>query len=127
MGDAGFSRTIKISSLKEYQKLFQKDVSELINLYVLDAKRKINALKKAFSEKHWENFLGALQELRHRSVDIGAHQFSYYCLQLEIAAIEMQLLEIPHRIALLERAFNEVEEELERIKESPLCKKPVPA
>lgn len=127
MGDAIISRMIKISSLKEHQKTFQKDVSELISLYLLDAKRKMNALKKAFDERHWENFLGALQELRHRSVDIGAHQFSYYCLTLEIAAIEMQLHQIPHRIAWLEKAFAEVEAELLRIKEMGLFRKPVPA
>lgn len=126
MGDEVFSRMIKIASLKEYQKCFQKDLGELIQLYLMDGKRKITALKKAFEEKHWENFIGALQELRYRSMDMGAHQFSFYCLTVEIAALERQQHRIPYLIIWLESAYIEVQKELERLQTTSLCKKPVP-
>lgn len=125
MGDEVLSRMIKIASLREYQKCFQKDLGELISLYLLDGKRKITAINKAYQEQHWENFTGALQELRYRSMDIGAHQFSFYCLTVEIAAIETQLHRLPQLLIWLENAFTQVEKELERLKTTDLCKKSV--
>lgn len=126
MGDEVLSRMIKIASLREHQKCFQKDLGELISLYLLDGKRKIAAIKKAYQEQHWGNFTGALQELRYRSMDLGAHQFSYYCLTVEIAAFEMRLHRLPELLIWLEDAFAKVETELERLKTTELCKKSTP-
>ena len=126
MGEEVRSHMIKLSSLREHQRLFQKDISELINLYLMDGKRKITALKKAFAEKNWENFLGAIQELRYRSIDIGAHQFSFYCLSLEICALELREFLIPNMIHFIEQSFLEVQKELERLQQTPLCRKGAP-
>jgi acetolactate synthase small subunit len=124
MGDEIGSHLIKLSYLREHQKIFQKDLRELIDIYLADGKRKIVALKKAFEDNNRENFAGALQDLRYRSIDIGAHQFSYYCLSLEIAANEMRIDSLPRLIAFIEKSFDQVQAELERLKNTSLCKKP---
>jgi len=75
MGDDVRSHIINISLLRELQQAFQKDICELIDIYLHDANRKIANLYKALNEANLENFAAAARELRLRSLDIGAIQF----------------------------------------------------
>lgn len=111
-------KTIKLSILQKLQQLFQKDLAELVEIYVEEAKRKINQLHQAFDERNMSKFVGAAQDLRYRSVDMGALQFSHVCLGLEIAAQEHRFESLKMHLALLENQFSMVSEELERIKTS---------
>ncbi len=116
MGEAINPNIIKLSFLKELQHTFQKEVVELIDIYLHDAKRKIANLYKALEESNLSNFSAASRELRQRSIDVGAIQFSYHCLVLEIAAQEMRVESLPKLISSLEEQFLVVRQELERIK-----------
>lgn len=123
MGNDECSPLIQISFLKELQQIFQKEVRELIDLYLLDAKRKINTLHKAIEEQNLVNFKNAARELRQRSIDVGAISFSFDCLRLEMAAQEIRLESLPHLLGLIEHSLVAINEELERIKILPLFKR----
>lgn len=110
------NKGIKLSFLRELQQLFHKDAGELIELYVNNSKKKIAMLYKAVEEDNLSNFKAAAQELRHRSLDIGAIQFSYNCLALEMAAQEMCIERLPRLISLVESQFGQMYKELEMIK-----------
>ncbi|MBS0289130.1 MAG: hypothetical protein JSS07_03705 [Proteobacteria bacterium] len=118
MGDDHHSNIIKRSLLRELQQTFQKDVVELIDIYLHDAKRKIANLYKALQEKHLANFVGAARELRLRSIDIGAVRFSYFCLRLEIAAQEARFECLHPLTSALEGEFTTVREALEDLKQN---------
>jgi len=123
MGKDECSPLIQISFLKELQQIFQKEVRELIDLYLMDAKRKITTLHKAIEEQNLMNFKNAARELRQRSIDVGAISFSFDCLRLEMAAQEIRLESLPHLLGLIEHSLVAVNEELERIKTLPLFKR----
>jgi hypothetical protein len=123
MGNDLCSPLIQISFLKELQQVFQKEVRELIDLYLADAKRKILTLNKAIEEQNLANFKNAARELRQRSIDVGAISFSFDCLRLEMAAQEMRLESLPHLLGLIEQSLVPIHEELERLKILPLFKK----
>ncbi|MCS5712126.1 hypothetical protein [Candidatus Berkiella aquae] len=117
------SPLIQISFLKDLQQTFQKEVRELIDVYLIDAKRKVSALYKAVEEQNLAHFKNAARELRQRSIDVGAISFSFDCLRLEMAAQEMRLESLPYLIGILEKRFVSINEELERLKVLPLFKK----
>lgn len=123
MGNDLCSPLIQISFLKELQQVFQKEVRELIDLYLTDAKRKIVTLHKAIEEQNLSNFKNAARELRQRSIDVGAISFSFDCLRLEMAAQEMRLESLPHLMSLIEQSLIPIHNELERLKTLPLFKK----
>lgn len=123
MGNDLCSPLIQISFLKELQQIFQKEVKELIDLYLADAKRKVITLHKAIEEQNLGNFRNAARELRQRSIDVGAISFSFDCLRLEMATQEMRLESLPHLLSLIEQSLIAVNEELERLKILPLFKK----
>lgn len=123
MGNDLCSPLIQISFLKELQQVFQKEVRELIDLYLTDAKRKIVTLHKAIEEQNLSNFKNAARELRQRSIDVGAISFSFDCLRLEMAAQEMRLESLPHLMSLIEQSLIPIHYELERLKNLPLFKK----
>lgn len=116
MGDEKHLNIIQTSYLRDLQQQFQKEVPELIDIYLHDAKRKIANLHKALEEENYSNFIAAARELRLRSIDIGAIQFSYYCLQLEIVVQEMRLESVLKLTILLEEAFQVVHLALEQLK-----------
>jgi type IV secretory pathway VirB4 component len=123
MGDEANTHAIKLSFLKELQHLFQKDASELIDIYLHDAKRKIANLYKALEEANLANFSAAARELRQRSVDVGAIQFSHYCVALEIAAQELRLECLPKLTKALENQFEIIRLALEGLKQLKLNKR----
>lgn len=123
MGNNICSPLIQISFLKELQQVFQKEARELIDLYLLDAKRKMSTLKKAIEEQNLSHFKNAARELRQRSIDVGAIPFSFDCLHLEMAAQEIRLESLPHLLNLIEQNFVAIHEELDRLKVLPLFKK----
>jgi hypothetical protein len=96
--------------------LFQKEAGELIELYLQNSIKKIATLYKALEEYNIDNFKAAAQELRLRSIDIGAVQFSYYCLGLEMAVQEMCLERLPQLTSLVENKFRQIYLELEELK-----------
>src|SRR5579872_1240121 len=110
------NRLIKLSLLNELQEIFQKEAGELIELYLQSAKKKIATLYKALEELNIPNFKAAAQELRLRSIDIGAVQFSYYCLGLEMAVQEMCLERLPELTTFVEDKFRQIYQELEELK-----------
>ncbi|MBS0285773.1 MAG: hypothetical protein JSR17_00230 [Proteobacteria bacterium] len=118
MGDEKHLSIIRTSYLRDLQIQFQKEVTELIDIYLHDAKRKIANLHKALLDANYANYIGAVRELRLRSVDVGAIQFSYRCLQLEIAVQEMRLEFIKELTSLLESEFVAVQLALEHLKAS---------
>jgi hypothetical protein len=117
------SPLIQISFLKELQQLFQKEVRELIDLYLLDAKRKVLVLYKAIDDQNLTNFKNAARELRQRSIDVGAISFSFDCLRLEMAAQELRTESLTYLMGVLEKNLKDIIEELERLKLLPLFKK----
>ncbi len=109
---------IKLSLLKKLQETFQKEMGELIELYLQDARKKIANLYKALEEKNLSNFQAAARDLRYRSIEIGAIHFSYICLSLEIAVQEMRLENLFQLTSQLERKFGQIYQELNRLKSS---------
>lgn len=107
---------IQPSYLRDLQQQFQREVTELIDMYLHDAKRKFVTLYKALEEENYANFIGAARELRTRSIDVGAIRFSYYCLQLEVAVQEMRLESVKKLTDFLETAFIAVSDALEHYK-----------
>ncbi len=127
MRDEKHLAIIQTSYLRDLQQQFQREVTELIDIYLHDAKRKISNLHKALAEENLSNFIGAARELRTRSVDVGAIQFSYLCLQLEIAVQEMRLESVTRLTHFLEKAFFAVNDALLEIKVLKMKKDPIPA
>jgi len=115
MGKTFHSPDIKITLLHELQHLFQKEAGELIEIYLEYAKKKISVLNKALQGSNIGHFKAAAQELRMRSIDIGAVQFSYYCLCLEIAVQEMSLERLPSLTQLVEDKFTLIYQELKQL------------
>jgi len=116
------SPLIRLSFLHELQQGFQKNFSELIDLYLQDAVKKVEALRTALKEKNISHLASAARELRGRSIDIGAIPFSYCCLHLEMAAQEMHLEILDSLISTLEVSFSELTDALEQLKKEPLSK-----
>lgn len=121
--DDDCSSLIQISFLKELQQTFQKEARELIEVYLIDAKKKVSALYKAIEEQNLANFKNAARELRQRSIDVGAIAFSFDCLRLEMAAQEMRTESLPYLIGIIEKRFVDVHIELNRLKMLPLFTK----
>lgn len=116
MGNEACSPLIQISFLKELQQTFQKEVKELIDVYLIDAKKKVSALYKAVEEQNLANFKNTAKELRQHSIDVGAISFSFDCLRLEMAVQEMRLESLPYLISIIKKRFIVVNKELERLK-----------
>ncbi|MGD9591952.1 MAG: hypothetical protein AB7V32_05485, partial [Candidatus Berkiella sp.] len=108
MRDEQHLSIIQFAYLHDLQQQFQREISELIDIYLHDARRKLANLHKALHDLNYTNFLGAIRELRLRSIDVGAIRFSYYCLQLEIAVQEMRLESVQKLIHFLEETFETV-------------------
>lgn len=109
---------IQASLLQKLQQTFQKDVDDLIDIYIKDTKKKLKTLIKNLEDQNLQNFMAILKELRHRSVEVGAIQFSHYCLMLEIAAQEMHFKKLNLLIASLEKVFMRVQDDLELYREN---------
>jgi len=109
---------IKISLLKKLQQCFQKDARELIEIYCQDAQKKILELKVNLDNKQWHHFATALSELRYRSIDIGAVQFSHLCLNLEIIISEQRYLHLNAAFEHFLTQFECVIAELKSLQES---------
>lgn len=116
MGDSVVSPNIDFQLLLAFQDCFQKDLIELIDIYISDAKKKFATLNKTLAMKNLKNFATAARELRIRSLDIGAVRFSHACLSLEIAVQEMRLESISRYLNQLEQQFTNIETELLAIK-----------
>ena len=127
MGDEKHLAIIELSYLRDLQHQFQREITELIDIYLHDAKRKLANLHKALEEENYANYIGAARELRLRSVDVGAIRFSYYCLQLEVAVQEMRLESVNKLTFFLEASFDVVSEALEHIKSKTTKKEGAPA
>lgn len=109
---------VDLSYLNELQATFQKEAGELIDFYLQDATKKIANLFQALQETDLDHFKEAARELRYRSIDIGAIDFSYTCLSVEIAAQEIRLDLLPNLILLLKKKFESIHQTLTRIKQS---------
>lgn len=112
------NRAIKLSVLQKLQQVFQKDLGELIDIYLEEAKRKLLHLYQAIEDNNIPKLINCAQELRYSSVDIGALQFSHYCLSIEIAAQECRFESLKKHLALLENQFRMIKQQLENIKSS---------
>lgn len=112
------NRAIKLSVLQKLQQVFQKDLGELIDIYLEEAKRKLTHLYQAIEDNNIPKLINSAQELRYRSVDIGALQFSHYCLSIEIAAQECRFESLKKHLALLDNQFRLIKQQLEDIKAS---------
>jgi len=115
------SPLIQLSFLQELQQEFQRNSTELIELYLHDAKRKIAAIHKALEEHNLSNLTAAAKSLRQRSLSIGAISFSFRCLHLEMAVQEMRLETLFYLVFSLEKRFIQVYEALEKLKTDQNC------
>lgn len=104
--------TINYQLLKEFQTCFQKDLNELITYYLLDAKKKLALFRKALENRNLELIHDSARELRLRSIDVGAIQFSHACLSLELSVQEMRLEHLETFIQSLETQFQIIESQL---------------
>lgn len=109
------NKVISIASLEKLQSLFQKDRQALIAIYLEEAERRVRALYHALDHHNTAKLIHHAQELRHRSQDIGAIQFSHACLGVEIAAQEYRFNVLHEYLAFLENQFTITREHLEAI------------
>lgn len=112
------NQIIKLSSLEKLQSLFQKDKGELIDFYLHEASQKISHLYQALESHNISKLALCAQELRQRSIDMGAIQFSHFCLSIEIAAQEHRFESLKKHLALLENQFTIVKQYFETLKET---------
>ena len=111
------SPVINFNALTELEHGFQKNLSELIELYLKDADKKLEQLQKANHENNLKNILCGVRELRNRSMDVGAIQFSFNCLNLELAVQERRLESIAGLLKQIITNFTQVSTELLRIRQ----------
>lgn len=116
------NQAIKLTAIHKLQQVFQKDLRELIDIYLEEAKRKLSHLYQAIEENNIPKLINSAQELRYRSVDIGALQFSHLCLSIEIAAQEFRFESLKKHLALLENQFRMISQQLEELKAKPPLK-----
>lgn len=116
MGNDGRSHIIQFSFIKELQQIFQKNISELIDIYIDEAKKKFFVLCKAYDEGNLLSVIDTARELRHRSVDIGAIPFSFLCLNVEIATQELNHPRVQQLIAAMKKYCPILFAELEKLK-----------
>jgi len=116
MGESVMSPVINFKLLQEFQIIYQTNMNELIDLYLCDVERKFSQLYKALQSHKIQEFASSARELRCRSLDIGAVQYSHMCLSLEIAGQEMRLENLNNMLKLLEEQFSPIKAELLRIK-----------
>lgn len=109
MGGGLYIQTAMLQSLGE---TYNRNLTELIDLYLVDAKRKINQLNKALEQKNYDSLCACAKELRARSAEIGAIHFSHLCLLLEINIQEMRYTGLPSLLEKLEQHFALVQQEL---------------
>lgn len=109
---------IKPFFLHQLQQLFQKDIGELIDLYLEDTTQKLTTLATTFEDKNLPSVIATARELRYHSLDVGAIQFSHCCLMLEIAAQERHFKKLLNLITFLKTVFVDVKSELEAYKQS---------
>lgn len=100
------------SSLYKLAQFFQKEVTSVIDLYLKDSEKLMVQLKNHFTQNDSKYILKALQELRQNSLEIGAMQFSYLLLSLEISIREYRLYHWEKAYAVLKTHFNSVLDEL---------------
>lgn len=116
MGSTPSTCQIQLQYLKKLQQTFQKDSGELIDIFLNDITKKIAVIQKAFEKKDWPNLKKELEYTRYRSIEIGAIQFSHYCLSLELAVQEMQIPKLPSIIEKFKVNFLIIQKELESLK-----------
>lgn len=117
MGGGFKSQYIQTAMLQSLSAIYNRDLSELIDLYLIDAKRKISQLSKALEQKNFEELNTCAKELRARSAEIGAVHFSHLCLMLEINIQEMRHAALPSLLVKLGKHFELVHQELIQLKE----------
>ena len=115
MNEKAAPTSIKLTYLKRMQKIFQKDIRELIEIFISDSKKQICELQKALTDSNLQQFIATIQELRQNSADVGALQFSHYCLTLEIAATERRFERLKQLFTLMENKFAKIEVDLKQI------------
>lgn len=115
MEDGFKTQHIQIKALETLEELYNRDLKDLIDLYLHAARLKIANLHKTLSQKNYENLASEAQELRFRSTEIGAIQFSHLCLSLEITVQEMRIDHLQSGIERLEQNFQLIEKELRQL------------
>jgi hypothetical protein len=118
MGESAVSQAINFKRLQDFQVVYQTSLNELIDLYLRNAEKKFPQLHKALSAGKMQEFISSAKELRNRSLDIGAVNFSHTCLSLEIAGQEMRLENLSLIVQMLEKQFLVIKGELLKIKKS---------
>ena len=120
MGGGFKSQYIQTAMLQSWSAMYNRDLSELIDLYLIDAKRKISQLHKALEHKNFEDLSACAKELRARSAEIGAIHFSHLCLMLEINIQEMRHAALPSLLEKLGQHFELIHQELIELRELQL-------
>lgn len=91
MGSVVSSKVIDMNSLLALQDLFQKNLVDLIDVYLQDAQKCLDRLIVNIRNQNSSALQKAAKDLRCSSLDIGAIQFSHLCISIEMAAQEHRL------------------------------------
>lgn len=103
---------VNYSALYKLAQFFQKEMTAVIDMYLKDSEKLMVQLKTHFAQADLKYILKSLQELRQNSQEIGAMQFSYMLLSLEIAIREYRLQQWEPAYRVLQEHFNTVLDEL---------------
>ena len=104
--------SIQVHALHKLKKIFQKDPNSLIEWYLADSEKKLQALYLAIEKNSVKEKLSLLKELRNMSTDIGAIPFSYLCLSIEMAISEYRLINLVRAWHVLKTSHEQLKENL---------------
>jgi HPt (histidine-containing phosphotransfer) domain-containing protein len=107
-----FKTVVDLAVLRSYEKI-QLDgepdlIVELIDLYLEDARRRLNVMKESLTNRNWLSVKREAHSLRGSSGNLGALQMALICDQIEG-------LESPDLFPGIEALLGCLEEELEQV------------
>ncbi|MFO1257894.1 MAG: hypothetical protein U1E78_05745 [Gammaproteobacteria bacterium] len=104
-----------MDALLKLKRIFQKDIKELIEWFIIDSEKKITALEFAIRHNNQKQMLTVLRELRAQSNEIGAISFGYLCLNIELRIAEYQVHQTDKLFERLKRAYAQLKDEALKI------------
>lgn len=107
--------SIQINALYKLKKIFQKDIPAIIDWFLVDSAKKIMALETAIQKNNYKQIIATLKELRAQSNDIGAIDFAYLCLNIELTLTEYRCNSIQRQWEQLTVAYTGLKAELVRL------------
>ncbi|HET9843832.1 MAG TPA: hypothetical protein VFP93_04175 [Gammaproteobacteria bacterium] len=110
---------VNLSVLKKLALFIQKEINILIDHYVKDSQKLMEKLKVHITNADLKHIQRTVRDLRQSSQEIGAMQFSFLLLSLEIAVSEYRVREWQPAYNKIEQYYNWVIDELATIRGTP--------